>query len=1053
MKAFLTKAKTLIILVCSLCHLLAFTPSAKEFPDAIKIVAPDILSVQIYTQPRTGSEVLAIALHGDVLEVIGEKNGFVEVRLPAKKVGYVAKEYTLPWQPPVKESSMTWLIGLAVVAIAIGGVIGFLALTRRRTRNAEKLAASIPAAIKRAEEFYRSEDYEQAIKEFNRYISLQGGEVRSPDVYRRLTVCYQKTDETREAAKAWEKMRSLGGLKGLEDYTVGAELMGALGREANAAEIYESLLESLSDEDRQYEIHEKLFNTYRKIKEPKKLIAHAIELEKFGTAGSGILSDVARFLIAEGQTDLAIESNHKDLIVGICGEFLDDRAKTPEAARIYLKCLEYDRTDARIHRILADIYNRGGDFRRAVSELTMLHQLDKEQSEEYIEEAAKIYVDNKRVQDALAEGNPLIIKKIAQTFLARSEVHPDAVAVYEKVLEFQPNAVGINKMLSTVYLTRGDLNKYIAKLRLLHEIDGENQDYLTDLAQCIIDNDLIEQTIKEGNRALNAKILKQLIRRGVSNDKTIGLYEKLIKVEPDNAVIRRALATAHENRKEYGKSLQHLLVLIRHKPDDDELCRRAAGMAVEQELLSQVLVEGGAALLIATALEIAERKIGGPVAQEIMEAALRERPDDTRILSHLKTLKPPAPPPPVIETKPEVAPPAKPRDTKDSGQRASESPSTANLEELKTEPVIAEIAELEPHRTETIESILEEFGHAHRRQQPRTPRPTAPGQTIDLADEDVSFEERSVTTFVSGYSKRPVADLAREELFLPVSGSLAYQKMETLISDGWGDLCVAIEVNTGRHFLMRLFKNDLLDPPILRDFVTQVTELGFNMVHDNLLPTVEVVTGPSGVTCLLHPFAATNLEHLMKAERRPEFGLRMKLIGKIIDGLVYAHNYKGVDGQLRRTYHLHLQPSCIALSDDFTQCYIVGVGYSQIFRNLSRGRHPRWQDPGMNPATMPPELFRSKASTIRERSADIYSLGVLIYFVATGEFPFEGPALEDYKFQHNKIFAAPPRLIDPTVPDWLEPIILGCLEKDPEKRWDSVMDIRQALNSGMQGKL
>ncbi len=1053
MKAFLTKAKTLIILVCSLCHLLAFTASATEFPDAIKIVAPDRLSVQIYTQPKIGAEVLAIALHGDVLEVSGEKDGFIEVRLPAKKVGYVAKENTLPWEPPAKESSMAWLIGLAVVAIAIGGVIGFLALRRRRTRDAEKHAASIPAAIKRAEEFYRSGDYEQAIKEFNRYISLQGGEVRSPDVYRRLTVCYQKTDEIREAAKAWEKMRSLGGAKGREDYTVGAELMGALGREADAAEIYESLLESLSDEDRQYEIHEKLFNTYRKIKEPKKLIAHAIELEKFGTAGSGILSAVVRFLIAEGQTDLAIESNNKDLITGVCTEFLDDRAKTPEAARIYLKCLEYDRTDARIHRLLADIYSRGGDFRRAVSELTMLHQLDKEQSEEYIEEAARIYVENKRVQDALTEGNPLIIKKIAQTFLARSEVHPDAVAVYEKVLEFQPNAVGINKMLSTVYLTRGDLNKYIAKLRLLHEIDGDNQDYLTDLAQCIIDNDLIEQTIKEGNRSLNAKILKQLIKRGVSNDKAIWLYEKLIKVEPDNAVIRRALVTAHENRKEYGKSFQHLLVLIRQKPDDDELCRRAAGMAVDQELLPQVLEEGGAALLIATALEIAEQKTEGPVAREIMEAALRERPDDVRILSHLKTLKPSAPPPPVIETKLEVAPAAKPLETEDSSRRASASPSTANLKELKPEAVTAEIADPEPHRGETIESILEEFGQAHRRQQPRTPRPLVPVQTIDLTDEDVSFEEKSVTTFVSGYSKRPVADFAREELFLPVSGSLAYQKMETLISDGWGDLCVAIEVNTGRHFLMRLFKDDLLDPPILRDFVTQVTELGFNMVHDNLLPIVEVVTGPSGVTCLLHPFAATNLEHMMKAERRPEFGLRMNLIGKIIDGLVYAHNYKGVDGQLRRTYHLHLQPSCIALSDDFTQCYIVGVGYSQIFRNLSRGRHPRWQDPGMNPATMPPEFFRSKAGTIRERSADIYSLGVLIYFVATGEFPFEGPAQEDYKFQHNKIFAAPPRLIDPTVPDWLEPIILGCLEKDPEKRWDSVMDIRQAINSGMQGKI
>ncbi len=455
MKRFVKKAKTLIILVCSLCHLLGFSASAKEFPDAIKIVAPDRLSVQIYTQPKLGSEVLAIALHGDVLEASGTRDGFIEVRLPDKKVGYVAKDNAVPWQPPVKKRSMAWLIVLAVVAIVIGAVIVFLVLRTRRTKDAEKHAASIPAAIKQGEEFYRSGDYEQAIKAFNRYISLQGGEVRSPDVYRRLTVCYQKTDDTRQAAKAWEKMRSLGGLKGLEDYTLGAELMVAQGREADAAEIYESLLEIQSDEDRQYEIHEKLFNTYRKIKEPKKLIAHAIELAKFSGGGSGVISDVARFLITEGQTDLAIESNHRDLITGICTEYLDDRAKTPEAARIYLKCLEYDRTDARIHRILADIYSRGGDFRRAVSELTMLHQLDKEQSDEYIEEAAKIYVENKRVQDALAEGNPLIIKKIAQIFLARSEVHPDAVAIYEKVLEFQPNAVGINKMLRTRVSNKG----------------------------------------------------------------------------------------------------------------------------------------------------------------------------------------------------------------------------------------------------------------------------------------------------------------------------------------------------------------------------------------------------------------------------------------------------------------------------------------------------------------------------------------------------------------------------------------------------------------------
>ncbi len=630
--------KILVLLICSLCLLPHFLATAQEFPNAVKIVAPDRLSVQVYAQPRFGSEVLAIALHDDVLESTGAQDGFVGVRLADKRVGYVPKEYTVPWHPPAEHVSMNWMLGLVVLVVVIGAVIAFFVIKQRRMKDAEQRTASIPAAIKLGEELYRSGDYEQAIKAFNRYINLQGGAVRSPDVYRRLTVCYQKTDEIREAAGAWETMRSLGGLKGYKDYSIGAELMVALGREPEAAEIYELLLETQSDEDQRYEIHQKLFDIYRKIREPKKLINHAIELEKFGTAGSGVIPEVVSLLIAEGRTDLAIESNHKNLIAGVCREFLDDQVKTPGAGRIYLKSLEYDRRDPRIHRVLADIYNRDGDFRRAVSELTMLHQLDKGQSEEYIEEAAKIYVENKRVQDALTEGNPLIIKKIAQIFLARSEVTPDAVAAYEKVLEFQPNAVGINRMLSTVYLTRGDLDKYIGKLRLLHEIDGENQDYLTDLAQCIIDNNLIEQTIKEGNRALNAKVLKQLIKRGVHNDEAVWLFEKLVKYEPHNAIIRTALAAAYENRKEYGKSFHHLLVLIKQTPDDHELCERVASMATEHGLLRQILENGGASLIVRTALEIVQRKIVGPEAKEILEIAVKERPDEVRILTYLRTL-------------------------------------------------------------------------------------------------------------------------------------------------------------------------------------------------------------------------------------------------------------------------------------------------------------------------------------------------------------------------------------------------------------------------------
>ncbi len=67
---------------------------------------------------------------------------------------------------------------------------------------------------------------------------------------------------------------------------------------------------------------------------------------------------------------------------------------------------------------------------------------------------------------------------------------------------------------------------------------------------------MIDETVKEGNRDLNARIMKQLIRQGTATDKAVSLFEKLIRVEPDNLVVRGALAKAFERRSEPEKMLR-----------------------------------------------------------------------------------------------------------------------------------------------------------------------------------------------------------------------------------------------------------------------------------------------------------------------------------------------------------------------------------------------------------------------------------------------------------------------------------------------------------------
>ena len=321
-------------------------------------------------------------------------------------------------------------------------------------------------------------------------------------------------------------------------------------------------------------------------------------------------------------------------------------------------------------------------------------------------------------------------------------------------------------------------------------------------------------------------------------------------------------------------------------------------------------------------------------------------------------------------------------------------------------------------------------------------------QVIELMDAGKSSSE-AVTTFVSGHAKGlKAADYNPSELYLPATGGLAYKDTAVVFMDGWGSLCKGIEINTGRNILMRVIRKDLLEPDGMKEFLGAIGDVGFNLVQDNILRLEELTSGRGGTPALIYPYLDLTLEQAAQSPKRPELQILISIMGKIIDGVAFAHQYKGLDGKLRRTFHLHLQPSNVLLSGDFKECRILGFGYSQIFRNVSGARRPRWQDPGMNPATMPPEFFSSQPGVIREKAAEIYSLGVLMYFIVTGDYPFVGPALLDYKVQHRTIHATPPKLVNPMAPNWLELIIMKCLEKDPDKRWDNATEIHNAFREG-----
>ena len=164
-----------------------------------------------------------------------------------------------------------------------------------------------------------------------------------------------------------------------------------------------------------------------------------------------------------------------------------------------------------------------------------------------------------------------------------------------------------------------------------------------------------------------------------------------------------------------------------------------------------------------------------------------------------------------------------------------------------------------------------------------------------------------------------------------------------------------------------------------------------------------------------------------------------ELCAKIADALHHAHEAGVV--------HRDLKPGNILIDGDM-EPHLVDFGLAR--RDVGEVTITLDGQVLGTPAYMSPEQARGEAHQADRRS-DVYSLGVVLFQLLTGERPFRGNAR---MLVHQVINDEPPspRKLNPHVALDLETITLKCLEKEPARRYQTALDVADELRRYLGGE-
>ena len=259
-----------------------------------------------------------------------------------------------------------------------------------------------------------------------------------------------------------------------------------------------------------------------------------------------------------------------------------------------------------------------------------------------------------------------------------------------------------------------------------------------------------------------------------------------------------------------------------------------------------------------------------------------------------------------------------------------------------------------------------------------------------------------------------------------------YRVVEPLGAGGMASVYKAYQPAVDRYVALKILPSHLAqDPEFLARFKQEARVLA-KLQHPHILP-VHDFGEADGFTFIVMPFIKTGtLAAALRGQPLP-FDQIKRVITQVGDALDCAHTQGLV--------HRDVKPSNILL-DERGNCLLADFGIAKILE----GADKLTATGGLvgTPKYMSPE--QGMGNPLDGRS-DVYSLGVVLYEMATGQVPFRAETPMAVVVKHIRDPLPVPRQVNPEIPEPLQRMIFSAMHKEPSERFASAGQMVAAMTS------